>query len=62
MFNRNLENNDIINNVLDDIILNETQKVSSLTEAPELLDSDCDKKDLYPVDIMILEETKEKIE
>ena len=57
-----MENNAIINNVVENILLNETQKVSAAREAPEFLDSDCDENDLYQVEKIILEETKGKIE
>ena len=36
------ENNSIVNNVVDEILLHETQKVSAAKEAPECLDSDYD--------------------
>ena len=57
--NRQLENNYIIKNVVDDILLNETQKLGAEREAPELLDSDCNDNNLYQVDKTSLEETKE---
>ena len=47
--------------MVDDILLNETENISTEREAPEFLDSDCDENNLYQVDKMILEETKEKI-
>ena len=37
-----MENNAIINNVVDETLLNETQKVSAAREAPGFLDSDFD--------------------
>ena len=41
----------------------ESKKVSAVNhEAPELLESDYDKNDLYQVENMSLDETKEKIE
>ena len=49
-FNRKLENNVIINNVVDEILLNETPKVSSAREVPEFLDSGCDENNLFQVD------------
>ena len=61
-FNRQLEKNDIIKNLVDEILLNETHKVSAAREAPENLDYDCDKNDIYQVEKLNLEETKEKIE
>ena len=48
---------------MDEIILNETQKVSATNhEAPKFLDSGNNTNDLYQVDNMSLEETKEKLE
>ena len=43
---------------MDEIILNETQKVSAARVAPEFLESDCDENDRYQVDKMSLEDTK----
>ena len=43
---------------MDEILLNETKKVSAAREAQEFLDSDYDANDLYQVDKMSLEETK----
>ena len=48
-FNRQLENNDILKNLVDEILLNETQKVSTAREAPNNLDHDCDKNNIYQV-------------
>ena len=57
--NRQQENNAIVDNAVDEILLNETQKASAKNhEAPEFLDSDYDANDLYQVDKMSLEETK----
>ena len=56
--NRKMENNAIINNIVDEILLNETQKVSAAREAPEFLDSNCDDNGLYQVEKKSLEETK----
>ena len=47
---------------MNEILLNETQKLSSTREAPEFLDSDYDEKDLYQVERVSIEETKEKLE
>ena len=47
---------------MDEILLNKTQTVSAVREAPEFFDSDCNEKDLYKVEKMSLEETREKIE
>ena len=61
--NRQQENNDIVNNAVDEIALNETQKVSATNyEAPEFLDSEYDANYLYQVDKMSLEEIKEKLD
>ena len=56
------ENNDIVNNALDEILLIKNQKVSAVREAPEFQDSDYDEDDVYQVDKMSLEDTKEKLE
>ena len=48
--------------MVDEILLNEAQKVSAAKEAPEFLDSDYDAKNIYQVEKMSLEETKEKLE
>ena len=59
--NRKQENKDIVNNAIDEIIL--TQKVSATNhEAPEFLDSDYDANNLYEVEKMSLEETKENVD
>ena len=47
---------------MDEIILNETQTVSVAREAPSFMDSDCDENELYQVEKMSLEETREKLE
>ena len=60
-FNRHQENNAIINNVVDEILLNETEKVSAASKAPECLDSDYDENNIYRVEKMSLEETKENL-
>ena len=57
-----MENNGIINNVVDEILLNETQKVSAAREAPDVLDSDCDENNIYWVQKISLERTKKKLE
>ena len=48
--NRQQENNAIVNNVVDEILLNETQNISAAREAQEVLDSDYDENDLYQVE------------
>ena len=47
---------------MDEILLHEIQKLSVAKEAPELLEYDYDENELYQVENMSLEETKEKIE
>ena len=37
-FNRQKGNNSIVNNVVDEILLNETQRLSAAREAPKFLD------------------------
>ena len=46
---------------MDEILLNETQKVSADREAPQFLDYDHDENDLYQVESMSLEDTKENL-
>ena len=53
-----MENNAIINNLVDEILLNKTQKLSAEREAPEFLFPDCDNNDQYQVEKMIPEGTK----
>ena len=59
---RQQENNAIVNNAVDEILLNETQKLSAAREAPECLDSDYYENDFYQADKMSLEETKENLD
>ena len=47
--------------MVDEILLHETQKLSAAREAPEFLDSDYEYKNLYQVERVILQETKEKL-
>ena len=54
-FNRQQVNNAIINNVVGEILLNETQKLSAVRKAPEFLDSDYDENNLYQVEEISLE-------
>ena len=46
---------------MDDILLNETQKIRAAREEPELLDSDYNAKNLYQVDKLSLEDTKKHL-
>ena len=56
--NRPHENNSIVNNVVNEILLHETQKVIAAREAQFVLEYDYDENDLYQVERMSLEETK----
>ena len=47
---------------MEEILLQETQKVSAVREAPELLETYYDEKDIYEVERMSLEDTNEKLE
>ena len=47
--------------MVDEILLNETQKVSAAREALAFLDSDCGENDLYQVEEMSLDKTKDKL-
>ena len=50
-----------MNNAVDEVLL--TQKLSATNhEAPEFLESDYDANDLYEVEKMSLEETKENLD
>ena len=63
IFQKKQENHAIINNVVDEILLNETKKVSAVNhEAPYFLENDYDENDLYQMENMILDETKEEID
>ena len=48
--------------MVDEILLNETQKVSAARETPEFLDSGFNEKNIHQVEKISLEENKEKIE
>ena len=61
-FNSQPENSAVTNSGVDDILLNEKQQVSPARETPDVLGSDCDENDLYQVEKMCLEYTKEKLE
>ena len=61
--NRQQENNTIVNNAVDEIILNETQKVCATNyEAPEFMDSYYYANSFQQGDKMSLEETTEKLD
>ena len=46
---------------MDEIIIDETQKVSAAKESPGFLESNYGETELYQVENMSLEETKEKL-
>ena len=61
IFHKKQENHAIINNDVDEILLNKTQKASAVNhEAPNFLENYYDDNDLYQVENMSLEDTKEK--
>ena len=47
---------------MDEILENETQKISAAREAPELMDYYYIYNDIYQVDKIICDETKYKLE
>ena len=57
-FNRQKDNNTIVNNAVNEIVLQETQKVSAQKGAYENIESDFDNNKLYQINNMSLEETK----
>ena len=58
-FNKNLENNDIVNHAADDIILQEKIKLSAEDDAHENADSEINEYNIYEIDNMSLDENKE---
>ena len=60
-YTRQKYNNTIVNSAVDEIILQENNKVSAGTEAQEIIESEFDENDLYRIDNMSLEEKKEKL-
>ena len=61
-FNIQQENNTIVNNTVDEIILQENNKLSAEAESHKNIDSEIDENDLYLIDNMSLDENKEKTE
>ena len=61
-FNKQQDNNVIVNNAVDEILLHENQEVSYAKEAHENVEYDFDENELYQVDHMSLENIKEKLE
>ena len=60
VFNRQQENNDIVNYAWDEIILQENDKVSDESEAHETIESDIDENNLYKIENMSIDYKKEK--
>ena len=59
VFNRQKQNNDIVNHEVDDIILQENSKVSAEAEAQESIYSEIEEKDLYNMNDMSIDENKQ---
>ena len=57
-FNRNQENNFIVNIEVDEILLYENQKVSAVKEAIERFESNFYENELYQIDNISLQDTK----
>ena len=61
-FHRQQENNDITNSAVDEILLHENEKISAVKEAPKKVEYGFDENELYQIDNISLEDTKEKLE
>ena len=61
-FNKQKQNNAILNHAVDEIFLQGNNKVSDEEEANENIESDFDEKDIYQVDNTNLDDKKENIE
>ena len=59
-FNRQKENNTIVNSVVDEVLLHETKKLSAAKEAPVFLESDYDENKLYHKENISFDDTKNK--
>ena len=57
-YTRQQYNNTIVNSAVDEIIVQENNKVSAWTESQEVIESEFDKNDLYQIDNMSLEKRK----
>ena len=55
------ENNYMIRNAVDEILINETRKVSAVRGASNFLDSGCGENDLYQVEKLVLKRIKKKL-
>ena len=60
-YTRQKYNNTIVNSAVDEIILQENNKVSAGTEAQEIIESEFDENDLYWIDNMSLEEKRKNL-
>ena len=60
-YTRQQYNNDTVNSAVYEIILQENIKVSAVTEAQEIIESEFDENDLYRIDNMSLKEKKGKL-
>ena len=59
IFNKNKENNDMVQHPVDNIILQQNSKKRAEDEAHENIDHEVDLKDLYEIDNMSFDEKKE---
>ena len=57
-FNRQKQNNDIVNHTVDEIFLQENNKVSDESETHENIESKLDDNDIYQIDNMRLNNKK----
>ena len=60
-FNRQKENNAIFNSAVYEILMHENQKVSAEKEAHKNIQSEFDENNIYQIDNMSLEYTKENL-
>ena len=60
-YTRQQYNNTIVNSSVDEITLQENDKVSAGTEAQEIIESEFDDNNLYRIDSMSLEKKKENL-
>ena len=59
-YTRQQYNNTIVNSAVDEIILQENNKVSAGTEAQKIIESEFDENSLYRIDNMSLEKKRRK--
>ena len=60
-YTRQQYNNAIVNSAVDEIILQEDNKVSAGTEAQEIIESEFDENNLYRIDNMSLKEKRKNL-